>query len=116
MEQRSRVEFEQAEVALARQWLGPDNAQPDYTVKIKTVATKQGDLSTMDASETKKQVKEVRVPQTVRESADIIRQFESGATRGDHRVSDSVSQHVQLDRTPLKQEEWLGTPEEERNA
>jgi len=112
------VEFEQAEVALARQWLGSDHAQPDYKVKIKTVATKQGDLTTTDTSEMKQkqQVKEVRVPQTLRESANVIRQFENGATRSDHRVSDSVSQHVQRDRTPLGREEWLGTREEERNA
>jgi phospholipase D1/2 len=118
MEKRSGVGFEQAEVALARQWLGSDHAQPNYKVKIKTVATTQGDLTTTDTSEMKQkqQVKEVTVPQTLRESADVIRQFENGATRSDHRVSDSVSQHVQLDRTPLRREEWLGTREEERNA
>lgn len=112
MQKRSEVTFDQANVALARQWLGPDDQSIDYTVKIKCVEPTQGDLKNLGMTipeSTKDQIKEIKVPPTVQEAVDIIRQFESGATRSDEAVADTISQHVQQDKTSLKDEKWLGS-------
>ena len=60
----------------------------------------------------------VPVPSTAEEARRVIALFESGArsVRGDDAVADSVAQHVLSDRTGLGQEQWLGTPFEERDA
>lgn len=128
MEEKSGVTWSQAEVALARQWLGPnDGKYAQKTVKLKSVEAHRGnpeDLGTTapaDANQPKstdpdEKIEEVEVPPTAEEAADIIRQFESGAPRSDVKVSDTVSQHVQLDKTPLTAEDWWGTKEEERNS
>jgi len=113
------VTFDQAQVALARQWLGPDEPQPGYTVEIKSVAPTQGDPenlgSTVKAND-KEGFREIQVPRTMQEAKDIIEQFESGAPRSDETISDSVSHHVQQNSTTLLDEKWLGSEEEEKNC
>ena len=63
-------------------------------------------------------VEAVPVPQDEAECDRLISQFERGAEglRGDENVSDSVAQHVLGDSTSLLDEQWLGTPEEEKAA
>lgn len=117
MEKASGTTFEAAEVALARQWLGPDEEEREYTVKIKSVEPTQGDPNTMGTTvpeSSDDHIKEIKVPATVQEAVDIIKQFESGAPRSDDDVADTISQHVQLDKTGVKEAKWLGTPEEEK--
>ena len=101
MEQKSGVDFEDAQVALARQWLGPDEESKEYTVKIKFVKPTQGEVNNMGKADKTKddQVKDVKVPATTQEAVDIIKQFESGAPRADDNIADTISQHVQLQMT-----------------
>lgn len=126
MEENSGVSWGQAEVALARQWLGPNEGKYALqTVKLKSVEPTQGnveDLGTTvppSANAPKpgdgEKIEEVQVPGTMQQAADIIKQFESGAQRTDEMVADTISQHVQNDQTALKDEQWWGTEEEERN-
>jgi hypothetical protein len=111
MEKRSGTRFEDAQVALARQWLGPDDQPLGNTVKIKYVDTLQSDPASMGLvtpENTKEKVKEVKVPPTVEVAVEIIKKFEGGAPRSDENVADTISQHVQQDRTNILDENWLG--------
>jgi len=111
MERRSGTRFEDAQVALARQWLGPDDHALDNTVKIRFVDTLQSDPASMGLvtpENTKETIKEVKVPPTVEEAVEIIKKFEGGAPRSDKDVADTISQHVQQDRTSILDEKWLG--------
>lgn len=53
MEKRGRVTFDDAQVALARLWLGPSEVQPEYKVTIKSVEPKQANIN--DVGQTAKQ-------------------------------------------------------------
>lgn len=124
MEKNSGVRFDEANVALARQWMGPDTKDISYKVKIKSVdPSKQGSfhLDSMGQAPPSKgkekvddSIRKVAVPKTVEEAAEIIKKFERGAPRGDDGVADSIAQHVQMDDTPLESERWAGTQEEEK--
>jgi phospholipase D1/2 len=123
MERRSGVTFLQAQVALARIFIGESyEVYTQKTVGIKIPEpTSEGLVPTSKEKEKEKEkpkIEQLPMPATVAEARRIVEQFESGARglRGDENVSDSVSQHVLLDRTGLEQEQWLGTEEEERNA
>ena len=115
MEQRSGVKFTEAQVALARQWIGNPNpsAEQQDTVRVTKPPTGDG-LVTTDQAKT--EVEEVKLPRTVEEAIDIIRRFERGAgdLRSDADVADNVAQHALQDRTSLFDEKWLGTEEEEK--
>lgn len=111
MEKESETTFEDAQVALARQWLGPDEDTLERTVKIKSVQPTQGDPQSLGmtvAENPNDKVKDVKVPGTYQQAVDIIKKFESGAKRSDEEVSDTISQHVQQDKTGIKNERWLG--------
>ncbi|KAF8523531.1 phospholipase D [Hysterangium stoloniferum] len=118
MEHNSGVTFHQAQVALARIWLG-ETYEEDY---IKTVAIKVPQPTTEGispaATDEKQQIEQVPLPASVGEAKRTVRRFERGAEglRGDEDVSDSVAQHMLCDRTVLEQEKWLGTEQEERDA
>lgn len=128
MEQNSGVKFQQAMVALAREWVGdsfhkgvskPGVDSPD-TVSIVLPASEIADTTTMAVEGPKNAVKteKYRLPQTVEEAKDLIEQFERGARglRSDENVSDNVVQHMLGDRTSLLDEVWLGTEDEEKKA
>ncbi|KAJ3930150.1 MAG: phospholipase D [Lentinula lateritia] len=120
IQQDSGVSFHQAQVALARQWLGSqatsatDSGPVKVTIKSPEV-TKEGVVITE-----KTPVKEeaVPVPETEEEAKEIIRRFERAAeaVRGDEDVSDNVVQHMLSDKTGLEQEKWLGSEQEEFDA
>ncbi|KAG6828047.1 hypothetical protein H0H92_009547 [Tricholoma furcatifolium] len=116
MEANSGVTFHQAQVALARQWIGmdPENTQTEVTLSIPE-PTKEG-LVLSDKTPTRTET--VPIPQSTEEARAIVERFESGALgiRGDEDVSDTVAQHMLCDRTSLQEELWLGTEEEELEA
>ncbi|KAF8305767.1 phospholipase D/nuclease [Clavulina sp. PMI_390] len=140
MEQKSQVSFEQAQVALVRMWLGSkDDADAPQSIEVKIPKPSQNSISIdrphmrmkssegddsggkpkadspSDAKDTIES-KHVMLPRTFAEAAGLVSQFERAAPRSDDDVADTVGQHVQLDRTVLTQEKWLGTEEEERDA
>ncbi|KAF8317462.1 phospholipase D/nuclease [Clavulina sp. PMI_390] len=117
MESRSGVTWEQAQVALARQWLGPDDDSVDFEVTIKSPEPTQAEMESLGRvkkDNPNDEIKKVKVPATYEEAVRIVKQFESGATRSDEEVADTVGQHVQKDQTSLHDEKWLGSTIEEK--
>ncbi|PAV14831.1 phospholipase D nuclease [Pyrrhoderma noxium] len=117
MEQNSGVSFHEAQVALARQWIG--QPFPGVKVQDKVYIKKPpttGEALTEDKS--KVEVEEIPLPATEDDARQIVERFERGADdiRGDEDVADTVSQHMLQDRTALFDEKWLGTETEERDA
>ncbi|TFL05257.1 phospholipase D/nuclease [Pterulicium gracile] len=116
-EEKSGVEFHEAQIALARQLIG--DCPTDQT-EI-TLALPEVKVQTLSASNNsnKNGTKTSSVTMPIAPSADEARQtvekFERAAreVRSDHEVSDSVAQHMLSDRTTLYDEKWLGTEEEE---
>ena len=121
MEANSGVKYEQAQVALARQWIG-DQADAGGVDAVKEVffktsgPTSEGIVETGKATEIK--LLKVTLPPSAEQARETVAEFEAGALplRGDGSVSDNVGQHKFEDRTALASEQWLGSEEEEKNA
>ncbi|KAG6872615.1 hypothetical protein C0995_008273 [Termitomyces sp. Mi166 len=116
MEENSGVKFHEAQVALARQWIGQD---PASTQKEVTLAMPEPTTEAIVQSEkTPIKTETVRILESAEEARETVRRFEGGAEglRGDQEVSDTVAQHMLGDRTELGDEKWFGTEEEELNA
>lgn len=118
IESNSGVTFFDAQVALVREWLGPENGEwHQQTVSIAVPKETTGNVETMGTSDKDKPlIKAVDFPGTVQEASSIIQQFQQGATRDDSIIADTVGQHAMLDVTNLADEQWLGTPQEELDA
>ena len=123
MEERSGVKFTEAQVALARLWIGNSNpsGNPQDTVRVTKPPTGDGLVASSgnnndSKNSSKPEIEEIKPPRSVEEARDIINRFENAARqlRSDEDVSDNVSQHALLDRTSLFDEKWLGSEEEER--
>lgn len=120
MEANSGVKFDEAEVALARQWIGDQaNAggkNPIQEVHVQVPLPTTEGITQTKADNTK--TEKFRPPATEEEAKQIIARFERGANtvRGDQEVADTVSQHRFLDKTGLLDEKWLGTTQEEKDA
>ncbi|KAJ4496601.1 hypothetical protein C8R41DRAFT_895092 [Lentinula lateritia] len=103
--QHSGVSLHQAQVALARKWLGSQVTSATDSCQI----TKEGVVIT---EKTPVREEAVAVPDTEEEeeAKQIIRRFERAAeaVRGDEDVSDNVVQHILSDKTGLEQYKWLG--------
>jgi phospholipase D1/2 len=118
MEQNSGVKFNQARVALTRQWIGdlsgPDAGPTEVTIRVLEPTTEAIVVSDKTAVKTET----IPIPATEMEARDIIERFEHGADgiRGDQEVSDNVAQHMLRDQTTLADEKWLGTEQEELDA
>ncbi|KAG6839474.1 hypothetical protein C0991_002258 [Blastosporella zonata] len=116
MEENSGVSFHQAQIALARQWIGqdPSSTQTEVTLTIPEATTE----GLVVSDKTPAKIETVPIPQSAEEARAIVDQFEAGARgiRGDEDVADTVAQHMLNDRTGLLDEKWLGTEEEELNA
>jgi phospholipase D1/2 len=118
MEANSGVKFNQARVALTRQWIGEapvkQEDQKEVTLKVLEPTTEGIVVSDQTPSKTET----IPIPQSEEEARQIIEKFERGAEgiRGDDDVSDTVSQHMLNDKTGLADEKWLGTEDEELNA
>lgn len=127
MQKRSGITYDQAEVALTREWLGRDNETtgeriPD-TIAVKAPSAAQSHSLPLSifgmgpkANDHKDSTNEVKVPKTYGEAKDIVTRFENGAPRKDDMVADTVSQHLQNDITSLSQEQWMGSEQEEVDA
>lgn len=119
MERNSGVTFLEAQVALARIWLGESYGQPNVQQKVAIKIPQDSKEGVVEASkESNKKVEEYPLPKTLEEAKGIVRRFEHGSDkiRDDENVSDSVAQHMLHDRTSLLDEMWMGTETEEREA
>lgn len=115
MEEKTGVTFHQAQVALARKWIGKvdPNWGKDETIAVNAPKpTKDGIVEEGKASN----IDPVKVPETEQEADDILRKFEAAATRRDDEVSDSVGHHAMKDTTRLQDERWLGNEQEEKDC
>jgi phospholipase D1/2 len=111
MEANSGVNFLDAQVALAREWIGPDMLPKEGVSVILPQETKEAIVVEGSEKTTK-----IAVPQSEEQARQIIAQFESGAPRADAAVSDSVCSHRLQDVTSLLDEKWLGTDQEELDS
>jgi phospholipase D1/2 len=119
MEANSGVEFSQAQVALARQWIG-DSADHDVPTEV-TIKVPEPTFATIVLGETEKvKTEKYQIPRSYSEAVAVIERFESGAKalvgRRHDAVADTVGQHALEDETELADEQWLGTEEEELNS
>jgi phospholipase D1/2 len=120
MEANSGVKFREAQLALARQWIGDQSnasgEKPITEVFIKVPQPTTEGIVETKATETK--IDKVPVPASEEKARQVIEAFEHGADtiRGDEDVADTVSQHMLADKTGLLDEKWLGTPQEELAA
>ena len=120
MEASSGVTFEEAQVALARQWIGNQaNAKGKDAIKEVHVQVPKPTSEGITQTQTENtKTKKFRLPSSEEKARRIIERFEHGAdkVRGDKEVADTVSQHRLADWTGLLSEKWLGTAEEEKDA
>lgn len=118
MERNSGVKFHEAQVALARQWIGTPSAGVKTQDKIDIKVPQPESEGGLGTEESKTKTEAVPVPASAEAARQVIERFEHGADniRGDEDVSDTVAQHMLRDKTSLLEEKWLGTEEEERNA
>jgi phospholipase D1/2 len=119
MEANSGVKFNEAQVALARQWVG-DSADPDAPTEV---AIKQPEPTTEGVVLSKKtevKTEKYQMPRLYSDAVAVIERFESGANalvgRRHDAVADTVGQHALQDETRLADEQWLGTEDEELNS
>ncbi|CCM01548.1 uncharacterized protein FIBRA_03606 [Fibroporia radiculosa] len=120
IEEDSGVKFHQAMVALARLWIGRDEettAPKDVSVVLPTGNYNVEDLSP-SGGKAELKTETYSLPQSYDEARDILERWRRAAEklRSDDDVSDNVVQHMLNDRTTLLDEQWLGTPEEEKAA
>lgn len=116
MEQNSGVSFNQAQVALAREWVAGDDLTTQTDIIVTIPQQEEGLVNTNTKSQAK--TEKVPIPTNDQEARETVARFERGAQglRSDESVSDSVVQHMLADKTSLLDEVWLGTEEEELNA
>ncbi|KAI0086021.1 phospholipase D/nuclease [Irpex rosettiformis] len=119
MEANSGIKFQQALVALSREWVGkaPDGDAEQTSVTI-VVPDESITTATIEGNKNKMKTETYPLPHSVEEAREIIERFQHGADglRSDEDVADNVVQHMLNDKTSLASEMWLGTEEEERNA
>ena len=119
MEANSGVKFNQAQVALARQWIG-DSENPDSptSVTIKLPEPTSAGIVVGEKAEVKTET--YQMPRLYSDAVALIERFESGANalvgRQHDAVADTVGQHALQDETELADEQWLGSEEEELNS
>ncbi|KAJ7610187.1 hypothetical protein FB45DRAFT_337033 [Roridomyces roridus] len=115
-EEASGVKYSEAQVALARQWIGTgvDDSQKEVTLALPQ-PTGEGIVVT---EKTEPRTETVPIPPSEDAAREIIERFERGAkgVRGDEDVADNVVQHMLHDRTSLLDEKWLGTEREELDS
>ncbi|CCO28749.1 phospholipase D [Rhizoctonia solani AG-1 IB] len=56
------------------------------------------------------------MPATTQEAEELVSRFQSGASRGDEGIADTVGQHALADQTKLADEQWFGSEQEERDS
>jgi phospholipase D1/2 len=122
MEESSGVKFHNAQVALARQWLGHPTARAGEVIlpEVEIQVPQETTAMVSTAQEPSVKTERVKLPADEHEARAIIERFEAAARVGElaqaHNVSDNVVQHMMSDTTHLDQEQWFGTEEEELAA
>ncbi|KAJ7872003.1 hypothetical protein B0H14DRAFT_3439215 [Mycena olivaceomarginata] len=110
------VKHHEAQIALARQWIGNDSdgSQKEVTISL-PVETKEGILHT---DKTPLKTETVPIPESEDAARRVIEKFEAvaKAVRGDEDVADNVAQHMLHDRTSMLEEKWRGSEQEELDA
>ncbi|KAF9027624.1 phospholipase D/nuclease [Hymenopellis radicata] len=119
MEEHSGVKFNEAQVALAREWVGVGGqGQTEVTLALPSTSGTGLVQSEKGKGKDEKTTETVKIPDTTEEAQDIIHRWEraSEAIPEDDNVSDNVVQHMLQDETSLASEDWAGSEEEERSA
>jgi phospholipase D1/2 len=119
MEANSGVKFNQAQVALARQWIG-DSANPDAPTDVAIKLPEPSSEGIVLNEKTEVKTEKFQMPRQYNDAVAVIERFESGANalvgRRHDAVADTVGQHALQDETRLADEAWLGSEEEEVNS
>lgn len=119
MEANSGVTFNEAQVALARQWVG-DSANPDAPTEVAIKLPDPTSAGIVVSEKKEVKTEKYQMPRLYSDAVAVIERFESGANalvgRRHGAVADTVGQHALQDETELADEQWLGTEEEELNS
>jgi phospholipase D1/2 len=119
MEASSGVKFTEAQVALARQWVG-DSADSDMPTEVTIKVPEPTAEGIVLSDKAEVQTDKYTLPHSYSEAESVIKRFEQGAEvligRQHDDVSDAVGQHALQDETELADEQWLGSEEEELNS
>jgi phospholipase D1/2 len=119
MEANSGVKFSQAQVALARQWVG-DSADPNMPTEVAIKLPEPTLEGIVLSNKTEVKSEKYPLPRQYSDAVAVIEQFERGASaivgRRHDAVADTVGQHALQDETELRDEQWLGSEEEELNS
>ncbi len=119
MEASSGVKFNEAQVALARQWVG-DSADPDMPTEVTITLPEPTAEGIVLSDKTPVKTEKYPLPRSYDEAVSVISRFEHGADilvgRRNEVVADTVGQHALQDKTDLAAEQWLGSEEEELNS
>jgi phospholipase D1/2 len=118
MEQKSGVRFHEAQVALARQWIGDMEGRPGQWVPTEVdIRIPEETNGALTAKKEDVKTEKIKIPPNQEEARRTIERFEAAAKDGELEaafgVSDNVVQHMLHDVTGLHEETWQGTPEEE---
>ncbi|EJT48644.1 hypothetical protein A1Q1_02371 [Trichosporon asahii var. asahii CBS 2479] len=116
-EEASGVKFHEAQVAMARLYVGEagDQVDEDEYVYIE----KPHDQATAAAETNKKKTarEAVKIPRTMAEARDIIDRFEAAGAPQGKPTEDNICQHaLRTEGQTLLDEPWNGTEQEERDA
>ena len=119
MEANSGIKFGQAQVALARQWVG-DSADPSMPTQVAVKLPEPTTEGIVLSNKTEVKLETYPLPRLYSDAVAVIEQFERGANalvgRRHDAVADTVGQHALQDKTELGDEQWLGSEEEELNS
>jgi len=119
MEANSGVTFNEAQVALARQWIG-DSADPDAPTEIEIKVPELTNEGVVLSNKAEVKTQKYPIPRLYDDAVTVIERFERGASalvgRRHDAVADTVGQHALQDQTELSDERWLGSEEEELNS
>lgn len=119
MEANSGVKFSQAQVALARQWVG-DSADPNMPTEVAIKLPEPTLEGIVLSNKTEVKSEKYPLPRQYSDAVAVIERFERGAGaivgRRHDAVADTVGQHALQDETGLRDEQWLGSEEEELNS
>ncbi|WVF68604.1 hypothetical protein IAT40_003374 [Kwoniella sp. CBS 6097] len=113
IEEKSGVTFHEAQVALAKVYVGSDDVQGDVD-EVVNIEKPHDQTTGVDQIGKKDTVeKAIKLPKTIDEAKKIIERFQNARSNDDKHVSDNVGQHAMQDKTSLFDEQWDGTDEEE---
>ncbi|PWN46154.1 phospholipase D/nuclease [Ceraceosorus guamensis] len=116
-EQASGITYHQAQVALARVYIG-DAAYQDGRKKIAIKVPSSEPDAPLDKDGKKKlsTVEEVEMPATSQEALEILRKFANGTPERARGLQDSIASAFLHGQPDITQSQWQGSEEEEVNA